>query len=177
MQKIIALAGSNSRTSINKQLIDHTAARISDASVDTYDLNDFPMPIFGVDYEEEHGHPAQAIRFFALLQEADGIIISLAEHNGSYSAAFKNLFDWISRMAKDCWLYKPMLLMATSPGGRGGASVLAAASDRFPRQGGNIVATYSLPSFDDTFRNGRIVDVALDQQLDQRIRAFIAAIR
>jgi len=44
-----------------------------------------------------------------------------------------------------------MLLMATSPGGRGGASVLGAASTGFPFMGGNIIETFSLPSFHNNF--------------------------
>jgi len=42
-------------------------------------------------------------------------------------------------------------LMSTSPGGRGGAGVLEAASKRFPFHGGNVVDTFSLPFFNDNF--------------------------
>jgi hypothetical protein len=44
-----------------------------------------------------------------------------------------------------------MLLMATSPGPRGGLGVLELAIDRFPRHDANVVATFSLPSFLDNF--------------------------
>ena len=44
-----------------------------------------------------------------------------------------------------------MFLMATSPGPRGGASVLATAQSTFPRMGACVRASFSLPSFYDHF--------------------------
>ena len=71
----------------------------------------------------------------------DAVIVSLAEHNGSYTAAFKNLYDWLSRIEKSIWKEKPLLIMAAAPGGRGGKSVLEAAEARFSRQGGKITGS------------------------------------
>ena len=79
------------------------------------------------------------------------IVVSLAEHNGSYAAAFKNLYDWTSRIEQKPWSDKPMLLMASSPGGRGGSTVLESAKATFPRMGADLRATFSLPSFHDNF--------------------------
>jgi chromate reductase len=47
-----------------------------------------------------------------------------------------------------------MLLMATSPCGRGGATVLATAEATFPRMGADFRATFSLPKFFDNFQAG-----------------------
>ena len=44
-----------------------------------------------------------------------------------------------------------MLLMSTSPGARGGASVLESAKELFPSSGAVIKATFSLPSFQQNF--------------------------
>jgi hypothetical protein len=44
-----------------------------------------------------------------------------------------------------------MLLLATSPGIRGGSSVLEIANKRFPFQGGIVKGSFSLPSFNDNF--------------------------
>jgi chromate reductase len=67
-----------------------------------------------------------------------------------------------------------MLLMATSPGGRGGASVLEIAKNAFPRYGGDIKATFSLPSFNDNFdvEKGRISNEELDTQLKEIVKNF-----
>ena len=79
-------------------------------------------------------------------------MVSLSEHNGTYSTAFKNVFDWNSRIkGRKVWNDIPMFLMATATGPRGGLGVLEAASKRFPLHGGNIVDTFTLPFFNDNF--------------------------
>ena len=45
-----------------------------------------------------------------------------------------------------------MLLLATSPGARGGKTVLEIAKNYFPYQGADIKGTFSLPSFHDNFK-------------------------
>ena len=72
-------------------------------------------------------------------------------------------YDWLSRIEGRKPLGdKPLFLMAASPGERGGQSVLAAATSRFPRDGSNILATFSLPSFNSNFDNGVITNEAID---------------
>ena len=151
MKKIIGFAGSSSKQSINKQLITFTSTLFENFESEILDLNAYEMPIYSVDHEQENGIPQLAIDFYKKLGAADLIIISLAEHNGAYSSAFKNIFDWTSRYNSKLFQQKPMLLMATSPGPRGGLGVLELAIDRFPRHDANIVATFSLPSFLDNF--------------------------
>ena len=46
MRKIIAFAGSSSKTSINKQLVTYAANLFENASVEVLDLNDYEMPYF-----------------------------------------------------------------------------------------------------------------------------------
>ena len=58
-----------------------------------------------------------------------------------------------------------MLLMATSPGGRGGRSVLDIALDRFPRMGARIISSFSLPFFQKNFSDSGIQDEVLEQEL------------
>jgi len=88
MKKIIAFGASSSKTSINKQLATYTANQFQNVSVEILDLNDYEMPIFSVDKEKENGIPQLAHEFYTKLGSADLIIISFAEHNGAYSAAF-----------------------------------------------------------------------------------------
>lgn len=176
MKKIIAFAGSNSKNSINKQLTTYAASLVKNVNVDVLDLNDFELPLYGIDYEIEHGIPDNAHKFLELIKSTDGIILSLAEHNGAYSTAFKNIFDWMSRVESKTFFGKPMLLMATSPGGRGGASVLQIAQDRFPRHDANIVEVFSLPSFGSNFSDGKIVDKNLDSDLKSKIEKFKTAL-
>ena len=150
-KKIIAFGASSSKQSINKQLATFAANQFQNVSVEILDLNDYEMPIFSVDKEKENGIHPLAQEFYSKLGSADLIIISFAEHNGNYSSAFKNILDWTSRINAKTFQEKPMLLLATSPGARGGSSVLEIASKRFPFQGGIVKGSFSLPSFYENF--------------------------
>ena len=169
MKKIIAFAGSNSKKSINKDLVSYASSLLENVEVEVLDLNDFPVPIYGIDGETENGIPDKALEFLKKIQGADGLILSLAEHNGNFASVFKNIYDWSSRIEKEVWNNTPMLLMATSPGARGGASVLAIAKSGFPYLGGNIVADFSLPSFYDNFKDGKIVNNQLADLIKNQV--------
>lgn len=172
MKKIIAFAGSNSKTSINHQLVTYTTSLVKEADVSILDLNDFELPLYGIDLEQATGIPENAHKFLNLIKNSDGIILSLAEHNGTYATVFKNLFDWMSRIESKTFCGKPMLLMAASPGGRGGASVLEAAASRFPFHDAKIVAQFSLPTFGDNFNDERVVNEQLNNRLKECVHVF-----
>ena len=172
MKKIIAFAGSNSKNSINKQLATYTASLVENVETKTLDLNDYPLPVYGIDLETENGVPENATLFLNEIKNSDGVILSLAEHNGNFSVAFKNVFDWMSRIDQKLWNNKPILVMATSPGGRGGTSVLSIAKAGFPHMGGNVVADFSLPSFYDNFKEGSIVNEEQNEKLKEAVATF-----
>ena len=97
MKKVITIAGSNSQKSINESLLAYTSGLLENVEVISIDLNNYVLPIYGVDFEAENGIPTAVKRLDELFNTADGFIISLAEHNGSYAAVFKNTLDWLSR--------------------------------------------------------------------------------
>ncbi|KNB60743.1 NADPH-dependent FMN reductase [Chryseobacterium sp. Hurlbut01] len=170
--KILAIAGSNSDTSINRQLVTYATTLFENAEVEIVDMNDFEMPIYKHQREVESGVPQQAIDFASKIDNADILLVSLSEHNGTYSTAFKNVFDWTSRIKQRAvWNEKPMLLMATAPGGRGGLGVLEAAEKRFPLHGGNIIDTFTLPFFNDNFNkeNQKISNEEKDSELREKV--------
>lgn len=149
--KIIGFAGSNSSKSINKQLVKYTLSQIESVETEWLDITDYPLPIFGVDLEEKEGYPENIQKFLDKIHSADGLVISLAEHNGSYSVAAKNLLDWCSRYETKFFKDIPMMLMGASPGGYGAKNVLGAAEMRLPKFGAQILSIYSFPSFGDNF--------------------------
>jgi chromate reductase len=165
--KLLAFAASSSSKSINQQLARYAASLVAGAEVEILDINDYEMPIFSQDREETLGQPEQAKNFFAKLGDADAIIISFAEHNGSYSAAYKNLFDWTSRIDQKIFQNKPMMHLATSPGPGGAARVLAAANNSAPHFAGDVKASLSVPSFYDNFdlESKSLTNAALIEQL------------
>ena len=153
--KIVAFAGSNSKNSINKQLVEFIVSKFTAEQIDVLDLNDFEAPIYSVDRESEFGFPEVILGLAQKISDADLIVLSLAEHNGSYSAAFKNVYDWVSRIPnRKVFDGTKLFLLSTSPGGRGGQSVMETASARFPRDGAELIASFSLPNFYENFTPG-----------------------
>ena len=134
------------------------------------------MPLFSVDREDELGQPESARAFLQKLNDADGIVISFAEHNGAYSVAYKNLYDWISRIQPKVYQDKPMVLLSTSPGGRGGKSVLELALSQVPRFGGQVMASVSLPSFPENFdiAAGKISNPEFASQVEDAVSKLFA---
>ncbi|MFY7810166.1 MAG: NADPH-dependent FMN reductase [Flavobacterium sp.] len=149
---ILAIGGSNSKKSINKAFAYYTAQLFENASISKIDISEINIPIYSIDNENELGIPVEVIEFADKIDNTDLIVISLAENNGSFNVGIKNILDWTSRI-KDRKTFngKPMLLMATSPGARGGATVLESAKILFPFSGANVKATFSLPNFYQNF--------------------------
>ena len=165
--KITCFAASSSRASINRKLVTWVAGLIEDEEVEILDLNDYELPLFSVDREAELGQPALAQAFLDKIRESDALIVSFAEHNGCYSAAYKNLYDWVSRIQPKVYRDKRMLLLATSPGGRGGRSVLDLALAQVPRFGGDVRGSVSVPLFMDNFdiERGALANAEIETEI------------
>ncbi|MEL7158735.1 MAG: NAD(P)H-dependent oxidoreductase [Actinomycetota bacterium] len=180
--QILTFAASTSRQSINGQLIGY-AERILDhlsegaVTIDHLDLNDFEMPIYSIDRQNEGGIPEAAHEFYRRITAADGLLISFAEHNGLYTAAYKNLFDWTSRIDMRVYQDKPTVMLATSIGARGGANVLKTAVTSAPFFGNDVRAELSIPRFGDNFdtKGGTLTDPDLDTQLRSALAVLLAA--
>lgn len=174
--KIIAFAASNSRKSINKALVTYATTMLVQHSVDILDINDYEMPIYSADLEEAHGIPDAASRFLEKLGEADALLISYAEHNGNYTAAYKNLFDWASRKNKEVFQGKPIVMLATSPGPGGAKSVLGIARESAQYFNGKVLASLSIPRFYDNFdqEKGELTNADMVAQLKAALSAFDA---
>ncbi|MFT6390121.1 MAG: NAD(P)H-dependent FMN reductase [Cellvibrionaceae bacterium] len=162
---LLAFAASSSKKSINKQLVTYAAGLVDSANIEVLDLNDYELPLFSEDKEVEIGQPALAQAFLDKIATSDALMISFAEHNGSYSAAYKNLFDWASRINPKVFQNKPMVMLATSPGAGGGSRVLAAATTSAPYFAGDLKASLSVSSFYDIF------DVTLGQVINEDIQS------
>lgn len=176
-KKIIAFGGSNSVHSINKKFATFAANQVDGVEVRVLDLNDYEMPIYSIDREKADGIPQLALDFRAAFMAADGIIISFAEHNGAYPAAFKNIMDWISRIGGQMWGNKPMLLLSTSPGGRGGKTVLDIAVNKFQYMNRNTIAHFSLPLFHQNFsENEGILNEELRAGFEEQLEIFREAL-
>ena len=170
--KILAFAGSSSSTSINRELVKFVLQSFPEDEINFLDLNDFEMPIFSVD-KEKKGFPEQAHQFLAEIASCDVIICSMAEHNRNFTVAFKNIFDWCSRINSKVFQDKKMFLMSTSPGGFGGGNSMAIAQKNFPDWGAIIIDSFSLPKFYENFdlENG-VINPDLLKELNDKIAHF-----
>ncbi|MEH6635888.1 MAG: NAD(P)H-dependent oxidoreductase, partial [Halioglobus sp.] len=170
--KVLALGASNNKQSINRILAAYAASLLDEADVEVLDINDFEMPIFSDQREQELGQPEQAKQFYQKIGAADAIVISYAEHNGSYTAAYKNLFDWTSRINSKVFQGRPMLLLSTSPGASGAANVLAAARNSAPHFAADVKASISVPSFYENFDvdTNQLTNVQLMREMQEAVQ-------
>ena len=95
--------------------------------------------------------PASSQRFLDKIAAADILIISLEENNSLFNVGFKNIFDWNSRISPKQFQNKPVLLMATSPDKRGGASVPEARRTILPFHGAVTQGVFSFPAFNENY--------------------------
>ncbi|WP_299182394.1 NAD(P)H-dependent oxidoreductase [uncultured Chryseobacterium sp.] len=175
--KILAFAGSTSSTSINRELVKFVLKSFPDEEINLIDLNDYSMPVFSVDREKK-GFPDEAHRFLKVIEECDVIICSLAEHNRAYTAAFKNIFDWASRINVKVFQNKSMFLMSTSPGSYGGGNVMNLAKTFFPQFGAEIKDTFSLPKFYENFDlESGVINPDMLKELSDKIANFKVQIK
>ena len=158
MKKVLAFAGSNSKNSINHQLVQATAKMAKGFEVEVIRLTDYESPMYGMDLEAEQGIPQGTLDLKAKMEGADGFILSSPEHNGSFPAFLKNTLDWLSRAGGKTFQDKPTLLMATSPGARGGGGILVHMLQILPYAGAQVTGGFSLPSFFENFKEGDIIE-------------------
>ncbi len=169
--KITAFAATNSKESINLELVKHVSSHFEDARVNLLDLNDYEMPIFSPERALD-GIPQAASDFLDAIQDSDMLIIGLAEYNGSYTSAFKNIFDWSSRIDMKVFKDKPTLLLSTSPGPRGASTVLESAKNSLPFYGAKVWAAFSLPSYFENFKDQSISDPTHQENLQRVVSEF-----
>ena len=178
--KILAFAASSSSKSINKQLVSYASrllanAELANTETELLDINDYELPLFSEDKEAELGQPERAKAFLDKIGQSDAIIIAFAEHNGSYTAAYKNLVDWASRIQPKVFQNKPMVMLATSPGPGGASSVLATATSSAPFFDGEVKASLSIPDFYENFDSKQcaIINDKIQAQLQTAINSLI----
>lgn len=157
--KILAFAATNSRDSINRALVEFAAARIRstlspEAEVAFVGPDAFEMPIYSIDRERASGIPQAARRFFDRIGDADAVLVSFAEHNGTVTSAWKNLFDWMSRIDMKVWQDKPVVFLAATPGPRAGAGVLGHQAQLAPFFGADLRGVHGIGAWGEAWDAG-----------------------
>lgn len=176
MKKILAFAGSTNPASINKQLISYTLSMVEDPVITFIDLCDFPLPVYSAEIEKDQGIPGNAVKLLELFDAHDAFIISVAEHNGSVTAAFKNMLDWLSRASENYLFFKnkPVLIFSASPSPFGGQRAAMHAEQIINAVGGNVIGKQSVPNFYQVIskenNDFEINDAAIIKGLDDNLK-------
>lgn len=172
MTKILAFAGSNSSVSKNRELVRFVKTQIN-REIDTIDLRDYEVPIYGIDHEDAQGIPQGTKHLHEEIKPYDHLIISVNEHNGSASVFFKNHIDWLSRNDRNFLSDKNIFLLSTSPG-RGGANMaLTYAVELLSRFGAEVVSRFSLASFDHSYSKEKgIYDKEQKKDFENALKKF-----
>ncbi|MEP2978908.1 MAG: NAD(P)H-dependent oxidoreductase [Lentilitoribacter sp.] len=180
--KVLAFAATNSKNSINKQLVTHASEVLksdfdTNADIEILDLNDYEMPIYSPDREKADGVHPLAQKFFDKITDADALIISFAEYNGNYTSAYKNVFDWASRIKMQVFQDKPTLHMSASLGPNGGASVISIANNSASFFKAELKASFSVGPFSEKFdsEKGVLKDAELSEKLRSGVEALVDA--
>ncbi|WP_411030547.1 NADPH-dependent FMN reductase [Spongiimicrobium sp. 3-5] len=177
MATILAFAGSNSSTSVNFKLVKHTASLIQGHKVQLLNLANFPFPMYSADHERESGFSNSLVELKDDINKVEGIVLSVNEHNGGPSAYFKNLTDWLSRLDMKFLEGTKVFLMSASPGRGGGKNALEIVEKGLSRFGADVVATFSLPSFNHNFDlETGITDSELKELHAEAMNQFLAKI-
>jgi chromate reductase len=78
------------------------------------------MPLYNADVQEK-GFPKPVTDMADAIRKADGVIFCSPEYNYSVPGVLKNAIDWISRLEKQPFARKPVLIQSASQGVIGGA--------------------------------------------------------
>lgn len=170
MTRILCLAGSARRESLNRKLARLAADAVVEAGGEAtlIDLGEFPLPIYHGDLEAEQGVPAPAHELAALVRSHDGLIFASPENNVSVSSLLKNTIDWLSRI-KDAEVFggKVAALTAASPGAFGGVRGLYHLRAILMAVGCEVITPqFVVPRAQQAFdADGRFVDARSREQL------------
>jgi chromate reductase len=182
MSKIIAMAGSARRDSVNRKLI-HAAVEIAaqaGITLELLELGDFPLPLYHGDLEESSGLPENAKRLKALFTGAGALLIAAPEYNSSITPLLKNTIDWVSRSESDdeaslsAYRGKTVGLLSASPSALGGLRGLFHLREIFQNIGVTVVPKqFALGSaYDKFYAAGRLTDEAARSQVRQVVSAL-----
>lgn len=168
--KVLLFSGSLRTESINKKLIYSASAIISKelgCTTEIIDIKSLLIPVYDGDLEQQDGLPQGVVSLGQSIKNADALIISSPEYNGSIAGPLKNTIDWISRIKPVPFDAKPLLLMGASPGYFGAIRALGFTKPPFENLGSFVYPqTFALPKANEMFSAaGELTDAAASAKL------------
>lgn len=178
--RVLCLAGSARRDSLNKRLARVAAAAVRAAGGEAtfIDLGDHPLPVYHGDLEAEQGVPEGARELAGLVRSHHALLIASPENNASVSALLKNTIDWLSRIKEpDVFGGRVAALAAASPGALAGVRGLYHLRAILNTLGCEVIAAqFLLPRAHQAFdADGQLSDARSREQLAGLARRLVHA--
>ena len=112
MLKLIAIVGTNSKRSTNRQLLQYMQKHFADkAEIELVEIKD--IPVFNKPADKQV--PAEILEIAAKIEEADGVIIGTPEYDHSIPAVLMSALAWLSYGIYPL-LNKPIMITGASYG-------------------------------------------------------------
>ena len=162
--RLIGMSGSLRAGSYSNAVLETLREKFADrAELRLYDLR--PIPLYDQDFEGDK-RPLPVKALLQAIAESDGLILCAPEFNHSIPGVLKNALDWASRPAfTSVMAYKPVAIMATSPGPQSGARCLEHMKVALDSMLARVVLSREciITSVAAKIRDGRLVDeISLD---------------
>jgi chromate reductase len=179
--KLLIFAGSLRKDSCNKKFA-REALRLAKelgAEGEFLDLKEYPMPVYDGDIEASTGIPETVKSLGKKIAEADALVISTPEYNGSIPGILKNVIDWLSRDKPVSLEGKHLLLIAASPGALGGVRSLWHSRQPFEVLNVHVYpGMLGLPDAYNAFdEQGRLKDAKTVQRLKNLLDQYIKHVK
>ena len=173
----LVLSGSARADSLNTKLARLAAETITanGGRVDFATMNDFDMPHYNGDHEDDSGIPQAADDLRRRMEATDAFILASPEYNGSMAGLVKNAVDWVSRFRPQPFHGRHAMLVSASPSMVGGNRGLWSLRVPLEHLGAHVFADmFSLAQAHETIDDdGQISSASLKDRFDMTIVSFM----
>ncbi|ABN44535.1 NADPH azoreductase [Streptococcus sanguinis] len=166
MLKLIAIVGTNSKRSTNRQLLHYMSKHFADkAEIELVEIKDIPM----FNKPADRNVPELVSEIAKKIDAADGVLIGTPEYDHSIPAVLMNALAWLSYGIYPL-LNKPVMITGASYGTLGSSraqlqlrQILNAPEIKANVLPDEFLLSHSLQSFD---QSGDLVDLDVVKKLD-----------
>ena len=172
MLKLIAIVGTNSKRSTNRQLLQYMQKHFAEkAEIELVEIKD--IPVFNKPADKQV--PAEILEIAAKIEEADGVIIGTPEYDHSIPAVLMSARAWLSYGIYPL-LNKPIMITGASYGTLGSSraqlqlrQILNAPEIKASVLPDEFLLSHSLQAFS---TSGDLVDLDVIKKLDATFDDF-----
>ena len=166
MLKLIAIVGTNSKRSTNRQLLQYMQKHFAEkAEIELVEIKDIPV----FNKPADKNVPAEILEIAAKIEEADGVIIGTPEYDHSIPAVLMSALAWLSYGIYPL-LNKPIMITGASYGTLGSSraqlqlrQILNSPEIKASVLPDEFLLSHSLQAFNN---NGDLVDLDVIQKMD-----------